>query len=216
MYGLPRSSRSPADRRTSIRLSAFAATTLINENYLSLNDLKLYRPREYLLDDGPSDPVSASIVALLGATATGIKGVADVHEDTYRAMRSQPDRLDSARRLGIGKEPSVTTASPDSTSEKAKSVLERPSLGSVSTPAQPRNESVSQLFLNAAGRKTATASALPGYVFQGIYKELRNKLGPGIANSIIAARTVQGIEDWTSSTRDELMEVLRRWQVIQH
>ncbi|KAI4176261.1 MAG: hypothetical protein LQ346_007906 [Caloplaca aetnensis] len=37
----------------------------------------------------------------------------------------------------------------------------------------------------------AAACALPGYAVQGIYKELQNKLGPGIPNSTIAARTAQ-------------------------
>ncbi|KAL8898598.1 MAG: hypothetical protein Q9207_006619 [Kuettlingeria erythrocarpa] len=31
----------------------------------------------------------------------------------------------------------------------------------------------------------------------------------------MAARTAQGLEEWASSTRDEQMEVLRRWQEIQ-
>ncbi|KAL8654646.1 MAG: hypothetical protein Q9226_003352 [Calogaya cf. arnoldii] len=294
-------------RKTSIRLSAFAATTLCNEEHLSLDDLKLYRPKEYLLDDGPSDPVTASIVAGFGLIETGIKGVADLHKDTYRAVRSKTDRPNPATAQEIGNEQAFAIASPESISIEANSSLEPPSLSSTGTAAQTREDSGSQLFLNAAsvaGKKTAgtglkiltdillnlargfhnapklyndrsvrqadkvtglqsglkaagkgftlglydgysgmftqpivgameggvtgfmkgigkglggfflkpsaAACALPGYALQGIYKELRNTLGPGTENAIIAARTAQGLDDWNSSTREEQMEVFQR------
>lgn len=148
-------------RRTSIRLSAFAAITLCNEGSLSLDDLKLYRAKEYFLDDGPSGPVTASIMAgfgILGTIGTGMKGVVDLHKDTYRAMRSRTDRPDSPPTHLTGNEQSVTTTSPGSPTIKAKSTSEPSSLASTSTPAQSQNESGSQLFLDAAslaGRKTA-------------------------------------------------------------
>ncbi len=136
-------------RRTSIRLSAFAATTLCNDGILSFDDLKLYRPKEYSLDDGPSDPVSASIMAAFGAAGTGLKGVADIHKDTYRAMRNKTEQSNSAPIPGTGNEQSVTIDGPEASME-AKSALELPSLSSTIIPARSQEEPRSQLFLNAA------------------------------------------------------------------
>ncbi|KAL8951340.1 MAG: hypothetical protein Q9222_002677 [Ikaeria aurantiellina] len=64
-------------------------------------------------------------------------------------------------------------------------------------------------------KPSAGACALPGYAFQGIYKEFQNQLGPSLEKSIIAARTAQGVEDWTSSSQEERMEVFTKWPAIQ-
>ncbi|KAL8863755.1 MAG: hypothetical protein Q9198_010364 [Flavoplaca austrocitrina] len=64
-------------------------------------------------------------------------------------------------------------------------------------------------------KPSAAGCALPGYALQGIYEELRIRLGPGVQNSIIAARTAQGLEEWNSSTQEEQQEVLRGWQHVQ-
>lgn len=40
-------------KRTKTRLSALAAQCLANEGLISFADLKLYRPREYITEDGP-------------------------------------------------------------------------------------------------------------------------------------------------------------------
>ena len=56
---------------------------------------------------------------------------------------------------------------------------------------------------------------LPGYTFQGIYKELQKSSGSNVQNYIIAARTAQGYEDWQDSTREECVDVVKRWQVAQ-
>ncbi|KAL8893975.1 MAG: hypothetical protein Q9192_004742 [Flavoplaca navasiana] len=295
-------------RRTSTKLSAFAATTLCNQGLLNLDDLKLYRPKEYFLDDGSTDPISAPIMAALGAAGTGIIGVMDLQKVTYRAMKSKTDQPRPAETYSTEKEHSVIDASPDSDSMKGKLASEATS----SSSSGPNNQSGSQRFLNTAsmaGRKTAgtglkiltdilvntaqgfhnaprlyndrsvrqgdkvtdlqsglkaagkgfalglydgysgmftqpfrgareggvtgfmkgigkglggfflkpsaAGCALPGYALQGIYEELRIRLGPGVQNSIIAARTAQGLEEWDSSTREEQQEVLRRWQHVQ-
>ena len=56
---------------------------------------------------------------------------------------------------------------------------------------------------------------LPGYTFQGIYKELQKSSGSNVQNYIIAARTAQGYEDWRSSTQEERLDIVRRWQITQ-
>lgn len=51
-------------KRTKTRLSALAATVLANEGLISFADLKLYRSREYNVEDGPWDPISGGASAL--------------------------------------------------------------------------------------------------------------------------------------------------------
>ncbi|MCJ1314633.1 hypothetical protein MMC25_008315 [Agyrium rufum] len=61
----------------------------------------------------------------------------------------------------------------------------------------------------------AAAWGLPGYTFKGIYKELQKHLGTSVQNYIIAARTVQGFEDWQHSNEIERADVIQRWQLLQ-
>ena len=56
--------------------------------------------------------------------------------------------------------------------------------------------------------------ALPGYTFQGIYKQMRIGLGPGDENNIVAARSAQGLTEWTTSSQEEQREVVRNWRAI--
>lgn len=49
----------------------------------------------------------------------------------------------------------------------------------------------------------------------GIYKELQKLFGSSVQNYIIAARTAQGYEEWSKSTREERLAVVTRWQNIQ-
>ncbi|KAM0795599.1 hypothetical protein BDR22DRAFT_870272 [Usnea florida] len=77
-------------KRTTIRLSAFAATTLFNENLLDFNNLKLYRPREYDSEDGPWDPISGGASALLGTLGSLMMGFADFPVEILRALKIKP------------------------------------------------------------------------------------------------------------------------------
>ncbi|KAM0718058.1 hypothetical protein Q7P37_006390 [Cladosporium fusiforme] len=54
-------------KRTRIRLSAFAAFTLISANLLDIRELELFRAQEYETDEGPWDPISGGVVAACGA-----------------------------------------------------------------------------------------------------------------------------------------------------
>ena len=56
---------------------------------------------------------------------------------------------------------------------------------------------------------------LPGYTFKGIYKELQKHLGSSVQNYIVAARTAQGYDEWHSSSQEERLDVVSRWQSIQ-
>ncbi|KAJ4405477.1 hypothetical protein N0V91_005217 [Didymella pomorum] len=74
-------------KRTKVRLSAFAAHTLAHENLLDLQDLKLFRPQEHYVDEGPWDPVSGGFTAFVGAFTGMSKGLYDVPSETWRAMQ---------------------------------------------------------------------------------------------------------------------------------
>lgn len=77
-------------KRTELRLSAFAATTLGNEGLLDFNDIKLYRPREYETETGPWDPISGGASALLGTACSLLMGVADFPVEALKALRIKP------------------------------------------------------------------------------------------------------------------------------
>ena len=77
-------------RRTDFRLSAFAATVLAHERLLDLSDLKLYRPREYEVDDGPWDPVTGGASALVETMGSMAMGIADMPIATLKALKIHP------------------------------------------------------------------------------------------------------------------------------
>ncbi|KAI9842751.1 MAG: hypothetical protein M1837_006934 [Sclerophora amabilis] len=77
-------------KRTQVRLSALAATVLGNEGLLDFNDLKLYRPREYVTEDGPWEPITGAATALLGTIGSLVMGVADFPMDIFKALKHKP------------------------------------------------------------------------------------------------------------------------------
>ncbi|KAM0554830.1 hypothetical protein ACHAPJ_006563 [Fusarium lateritium] len=76
-------------KHTNIRLSAFAAYTLVNAKLLDFNDLKLFRSREYVTDDGPLDPISGGFAAICRALGNMALGVADFPSETFKALPIQ-------------------------------------------------------------------------------------------------------------------------------
>ncbi|KAL8935711.1 MAG: hypothetical protein Q9216_005294, partial [Gyalolechia sp. 2 TL-2023] len=57
--------------------------------------------------------------------------------------------------------------------------------------------------------------SLPAYAMTGIYKELQKRVGSGVQNHIMAARIAQGYEDLASSSQQERLDVVKRWQFTQ-
>lgn len=74
-------------RRTKVRLSAFAACTLANANLLGFDDLKLFRPQEHYIDEGPWDPISGGFTAFVRAFGGMTMGLAGVPSETWRALQ---------------------------------------------------------------------------------------------------------------------------------
>ena len=56
---------------------------------------------------------------------------------------------------------------------------------------------------------------LPGYTFKGLYKEVVKRLGSSVQNYIIAARVAQGYDEMETSTPEERLEIIGRWQALQ-
>ncbi|KAI5265947.1 UDP-Glycosyltransferase/glycogen phosphorylase [Aureobasidium subglaciale] len=118
-------------KRTEVRLSALAATTLATEGLLDFKDLKLYRPREYEADEGPPEPISGGAGALTGTISTMMMGVADFPVAALKALRIHPDSV-----------PNKTKTDPQDSSQQSSE--SQPSLprtstkgSAVSSPSRP-------------------------------------------------------------------------------
>ncbi|KAL8694582.1 MAG: hypothetical protein Q9218_000764 [Villophora microphyllina] len=57
--------------------------------------------------------------------------------------------------------------------------------------------------------------SIPAYTMSGIYKELQKHFGSSVQNYIVAARTAQGYEQIATSTQQQRLEVVKRWQAAQ-
>ncbi|KAI9837038.1 MAG: hypothetical protein M1819_000687 [Sarea resinae] len=74
-------------KRTRIQLSALAATVLGNEGLIEFGDLKQFRPRDYMAEDGALEPISGGASALLGTIGSLMGGVADLPIDIVKSMK---------------------------------------------------------------------------------------------------------------------------------
>ena len=110
-------------KRTQLRLSAFAATTLGNEGLLDFNDLKLYRPQEYDSEDGPWDPISGGASAIIGTFGSLAMGFADFPVEILRALKikssdgEEQNGAASTPNIEISKSASSSRTSLDSTNK---------------------------------------------------------------------------------------------------
>lgn len=114
-------------KRTRITLSAFAACTLANANLLDLQDLKLFRPQEHYVDEGPWDPISGGFTAFAGALGGMMMGLADIPSETWRALQIPAERSRQQSQASL-----PTTAIANETSiVRESSVPSRPSRQSI-------------------------------------------------------------------------------------
>ncbi|TKA81907.1 hypothetical protein B0A49_00140 [Cryomyces minteri] len=371
-------------KRTSVCLSALAATVLGNEGLLDFNDLKLYRPREYETEDGPWDPITGGATALVGTMGSVMMGVADLPVEALKVLRihpdvgsssssgySQPSEKQSPTDSGLttptagsglstspinksstslasgGSSPSVSRGTSQFNLGESLSAIRSPTelptiergysmasamrgnkdrSGSNSRSNSPSRRGLAQNHTNSmqgdtpfhieaalgtgkgvsriigaglkspldftlgiargfhnapklygdesvrqaekitdfrSGVKAATKGfglgfydgisglvtqpiagakkegaagfvkgfakgiggvvlkpgaaiwGIPGYTFQGIYKELQKHLGPSVQNYIIAARTAEGYDHWQQSAPEERADIIARWKVAQ-
>jgi UDP:flavonoid glycosyltransferase YjiC (YdhE family) len=79
-------------KKTKVRMSAFAACTLANANLLEFQDLKLFRPQEHYIDEGPLDPISGGFTAFARAFGGMTMGLAQVPSETWKAIHIPVER----------------------------------------------------------------------------------------------------------------------------
>ncbi|KAF2668161.1 UDP-Glycosyltransferase/glycogen phosphorylase [Microthyrium microscopicum] len=97
-------------KRTKIRLSAVAAYALASQDVINYDDLKLYRPREWEGDMGPTDPVSGASVAIVGTASTILGGVADVPIQAIQGLANPGQNFKKKREARLRAESSSTSA----------------------------------------------------------------------------------------------------------
>lgn len=121
-------------RRTNVRLSALAATVLINEQLLSYHDLKLNRPIEYETETGPYDPViTGGAGAILSTITTILGGVTDVPIEAIKGLMSHPSDTSTTATASQDQDQSDVTTS--SKQDKAQSTSNTPP----DSDAEPRS-----------------------------------------------------------------------------
>ncbi|KAF2401617.1 UDP-Glycosyltransferase/glycogen phosphorylase [Trichodelitschia bisporula] len=130
-------------KRTQIRLSALAAYILAEKEVVGFSDLKLYRPREYDTEDGPTDPITGGAVAITGTLTGVMMGFADFPVSTLKLLSIYPDAEKRAERekakedKAKGKAPE--TATPSSTSA---TLTASPASSQLSLPSTHRSNSI--------------------------------------------------------------------------
>ncbi|KAF2450446.1 glycosyltransferase family 1 protein [Karstenula rhodostoma CBS 690.94] len=141
-------------KRTEVRLSAKAATVLTQEGELSFSDLKLFRPREYIPDEGPWDPVTGAASALVGTAGQMMMGVADFPIETLKLLNIHPDAsrkgkdkakqiekdstTESGSRAGGRPAARTNTGSSVGSSLNSTTPTEQPGMPTASSPSSPR------------------------------------------------------------------------------
>ncbi|KAF2633110.1 glycosyltransferase family 1 protein [Macroventuria anomochaeta] len=140
-------------KRTKVRLSAFAACTLANANLLDFQDLKLFRPQEHYIDEGPWDPISGGFTAFLGAVGGMMMGLADVPSETWRAVQIPVGRSRQQSQASLSK-----VASKSKASYIGKNSASLTSLGQSETTLNTENSLAHvQSPPNLSGRSTPTS-----------------------------------------------------------
>ncbi|KAH8728421.1 hypothetical protein GQ44DRAFT_724420 [Phaeosphaeriaceae sp. PMI808] len=134
-------------KRTDTRLSAQAATVLAQQGELNFAELKLYRPREYGIDDGPTDPISGAAGALMGTATSMMMGVADMPIQTLKLLNIHPDTRNSKK----GKE---KAAGDDATATGESSHRDRPS--TTRTTTNTTEDSIESTAVHSQSAQTST------------------------------------------------------------
>jgi UDP:flavonoid glycosyltransferase YjiC (YdhE family) len=128
-------------KKTDVRLSAMAACTLANENLLDFKELKLFRGREYEVDDGPLDPITGGATSIIGTASTMMMGFADMPIETLKALKIHPDATKKKPKPAKGSEQAA--ASGDNATDKP-SIERTDSSNDASTPGQDLTPSTSR------------------------------------------------------------------------
>lgn len=185
-------------KKTNIRLSAFAAAVLGHEGLLDFNDLKLYQPREYNLDEGPFDPLSGGAGALVGTMGSMMMGVADFPVQALRALKIHPDtakkRNSNKASDSSGQSVSSQSAGSNGSLEKIESQTDtgHTSPTSTSTPA------TSQQDTQPMAQERSAQAAAQQELRSNPYKfDLESAIGTGKGVSRIVGAGLKSPMDFT-------------------
>ncbi|KAF1988668.1 glycosyltransferase family 1 protein [Aulographum hederae CBS 113979] len=121
-------------KRTQVRLSACAAFLLSDAKVLSFEDLKMYRPREYEVDEGPWDPITGGASALVGTMGSLMMGVADLPVETLKALKIHPKKKTSDTEGSESRPTTAHSRKESGTSNNLSRLTSRTSLGT--TPSR--------------------------------------------------------------------------------
>ena len=88
-------------RRTQVRLSALAATVLIDKGLLNFDNLKLSRPREYDTRAEPSDPITGVVSGILGAIGDTVMTATNLPVQSVKAVRGLKTTISESRKSSM-------------------------------------------------------------------------------------------------------------------
>ncbi|KAF4784676.1 glycosyltransferase family 28 domain-containing protein [Colletotrichum scovillei] len=144
-------------RRTKVRLSPMAAAVLVERGLIKYSDLKLYRPKEYITEGQPWDPISAVSTSLVADLSSIGMAVADFPRELFKS-RSKGDKTPEPST------PSLTEASSSKQSlhqSSSKQSLHQSEKASITAPSTHASESSTQLGLMEMEGSTPTLPQSP-------------------------------------------------------
>ncbi|KAG0646157.1 glycosyltransferase [Hyphodiscus hymeniophilus] len=92
-------------KKTDVRLSDLAAATLIDKGYLTLNDLKLVKHRDWYIDEGASNPVFGAVASVSGTLTNTIVLVSKYTKEVHQTMHKKDGERSSVSTPSESDEP---------------------------------------------------------------------------------------------------------------
>ncbi|EFQ25397.1 glycosyltransferase family 28 domain-containing protein [Colletotrichum graminicola M1.001] len=164
-------------RRTKVKLSPMAAAVLVDNGLIKYSDLKLYRPKEYITEGQPWDPVSAVATSLVADLSNIGMAVADFPRELFKA-RSKGDKTP---------DPPTTPSLPGGAPGK------KPFQGSDSgslAPSTRASESSTQLGLIEAGGSTPTLPLSPQPDTESLAQSYKTSAAPSMVFSPVETASI--------------------------
>ncbi|KAH4809584.1 hypothetical protein HBH61_110370 [Parastagonospora nodorum] len=167
-------------KRTEVKLSAQVATVLAQQGELNFSELKLHRPREFCIDDGPVDPISGGAGAIMGTATSIMMGVADMPIQTLKLLNIHPD----ARASKKGKERAI--------GDNASSTAESSGAGRPPTTRTKTNDTDVSIDSTAPIRSNTDKTAVQSPGSRSSSRERARALRRESSNTATGIRTNSG------------------------
>ncbi|KAJ4394056.1 hypothetical protein N0V93_003273 [Gnomoniopsis smithogilvyi] len=170
-------------RRTQVKLSALAASSLVKENVIKYSDLKLYRSQEHDTEEQPWDPISAVTAALVGDVGSMAMAIGDIPRDWYKKAKKAPKPPSSP-----GEEPSIASTSHETGSSTTLTSDTAVTSGTLS-PSVTAGSATSKIQNTAGSRPSASPS--PGHKSSQSNFDVEAALGAGLETGKNVSRVVE-------------------------